>query len=77
MTYVLRYDQDRAHLVGPFDDVDQAVRWSKSPANNPNDDPRWAIIGNTDVRIYDPLDFVVEREVIYLSYSETTIVMEN
>ncbi len=77
MPYVLRYDQDRAQLVGPFDDNDQAARWAASPVNNPNDDPRWSVVGNPEVTVIEPMALARPAEVFYLSYTEITITLEN
>lgn len=63
--YVLRYDQDRAQMVGPFDDADEAARWAK--ATNVDDDPRWAVVCNCEVTVVEPLAVTRATEVILVS----------
>lgn len=74
--YVLRYDQDRAQMVGPFDDADEATRWAK--ATNVDDDPRWAIVCNCEVTVVEPLavtratEVILVREAIFVPHIAQT-----
>ena len=60
--YVLRYDQNRAMLIGPFTDSNEAVRWMD--VVNVENDPRWAIVANPEVQVVEPLSLARVSEVI-------------
>ena len=72
--YVLRYDQDRAQMVGPFNDADEAARWAE--AINVDDDPRWAVVCNAEVTVVEPLAITRATEVVILTHITQTVVKE-
>lgn len=51
MCYILRYDQDRAQVVGPFDYSDEAAAWAEAVCG---DDIRWALVANAEVTTVTP-----------------------
>lgn len=72
--YVLRYDQDRAQMVGPFNDSGEAARWAE--AVSVNDDPRWAVVCNPEVTVVEPLAITRVTEVVILTHITQTVVKE-
>lgn len=73
MCFVLRYDQNHAQLVGPFTGgPSEAAAWATSPANNPNQDPSWTVIGNSNITLVDPMAFATLQEVFY--FQEVTTI---
>jgi hypothetical protein len=43
-TYIVKIEDKRLYLIGPFASQDEAGTWGGSEANNPEDDPRWQTI---------------------------------
>ena len=46
--YVMKMEDRRFYLVGPFACAAGAGAWGSDPKNNPEDDPRWQVIELAD-----------------------------
>ena len=51
-TYIIVMGDTNYHLVGPFDDDEDAISWLSAYWNQEHGDPRWQILDLT----YDPTE---------------------